>query len=114
MRKFTGIKAAAGESKNLYGLNGRLQINYDLEKDRVWTDYFPDNNSWAEYNNENIISFFVREPITMDGIQTAIRERIAENEEYEAEMKNEDAYNREYVRKEKERIARLIKDGKEL
>ena len=114
MRKFTGIKAVAGESKNLYGLNGRLQINYDLEKDRVWTDYFPDNNSWAEYNNENIISFFVREPITMDGIQTAIRERIAENEEYEAEMKNEDAYNREYARKEKERIARLIKDGKEL
>lgn len=114
MRKFTGIKAAASESKNLYGFNGRLQINYDLVKDRVWTDYFLDSNSWAEYNDENIISFFVREPITMNGIRNAIGERIAENEEYEAEMKGEDAYNNEYARKEKERIARLIEAGKEL
>ena len=78
--KITGIKKAASETKNLNYWNGRVQINYDPSDGTVWADYFPDVNSWKEYHDRRIISFFTRRPMTMAEIESEIMFEIAERE----------------------------------
>lgn len=78
MRKFIGVKRAAGATKGLNGWNGQVQINYDPSDDTVWADYFPDVNSWEEYHDRGIISFFTRYPMSMLEIKSQITMEIAE------------------------------------
>ena len=78
--KIVGIKKAASETKHLNYWNGRVQINYDPSDGTVWTDYFPDVNSWKEYHDCRIISFFTRFTMTMAKIKSRIMSEVAERE----------------------------------
>lgn len=94
MKKFKGIKKVAGSTKELNGFNGRVQINYDPSDDTVWEDYFPDVNSWEEYHDRRIISFFTRQPMTMEEIKSEIQIEIADRKQYQHEMELEDKNQR--------------------
>ena len=60
----------AKETKMLTGMNGRMQINYDGET--VWSDYFPDVNSWEEYHDGSV-HFFTNRPMTAEEIEERLK-----------------------------------------
>ena len=75
-RKMTGLRKAAGESKGLRGYYNAayLQINYDKSTGEVWTNYHYDlGHSWQTYyNDDDIISFNIHEPHTMQQLADCI------------------------------------------
>lgn len=93
MKKYRGVKKAAGETKGLNGWNGHTQIAYDPETDTVYSEYIPNVNEWNEYHDENIISFTTEEPMTMDEIKSQINLEIADRKQYQKEMEAEHQYN---------------------
>ena len=51
-------------------MNGRMQINYDGET--IWSDYFPDVNSWEEYHDGSV-HFFTNRPMTAEEIEELLK-----------------------------------------
>ena len=98
MKKYRGIKKAAGDTKGLNGYNGHTQIAYDTATDTVYSEYIPNVNEWNEYHDENIISFTTEEPMTMEEIKSQIKIEIADRKRYEKEMEIEHQNQLEYVR----------------
>ena len=56
----------AKETNILTGTNGRMQINYNGET--VWSDYFPDLDTWIKYHDGSI-HFFTSRPMTAEEIE---------------------------------------------
>lgn len=81
-RKMTGLRKAAGESKGLRGSYdpGYLQVNYDVSTGKVWTDYHYDlGHSWhTYYHDDDIISFNICEPHTMQALSDYIHDKVNE------------------------------------
>jgi hypothetical protein len=51
MKKFTGIKKAAGIMKN-----AKYALAYmDISTGEVWANEYSDGNSWTQYDDKNII-----------------------------------------------------------
>lgn len=98
MRKYKGIKRAAGETKGLNGLNGHTQIAYDTEADEVYSEYFHDVNSWNEYHDPGVVSFTTTAPMTMGEIKSQITMEIANRKQYQKEMEAEHKNQLEYVK----------------
>lgn len=98
MRKYRGIKKAAGETKGLNGWNGHTQIAYDTATDTVYSEYIPNVNEWNEYHDSDIVSFTTEEPMTMEEIKSQIKAEIADKKQYEAEMKIEDENQLRYAK----------------
>jgi hypothetical protein len=78
-----GIKKVVGESKTLKGCYDAayLQINYDISKNKVWSDYHYDlGHSWhTYYNDDNILECGnICEPITMKQLENMIQENLAQ------------------------------------
>lgn len=75
-RKMTGLRKAAGESKELRGYYDAayFQINYDKCTGEVWTNYHYDlgHSSRTYYNDDDIISFNIHEPHTMQQLADCI------------------------------------------
>lgn len=98
MKKYRGIKKAAGETKHLTGWNGHTQIDYELETDTVYSEYFPDGNGWRIYHDPDIVSFFTKTPMTMEEIKSQIESEIADKKQYIKEMEAEHKNQMEYVK----------------
>ena len=93
MRKFIGVKRAAGNTKGLNGLNGHTQIAYDSETDTVYSEWMPSVNEWNEYHDSSVVSFTTTAPMTMEEIKSQIRTEIADKKRYQKEMEAEHQYN---------------------
>lgn len=81
--KMTGIKKAAGESKQLtdYYSGHYLQVNYNKASDEITTNYHYNlgANSWTEYNDPDIITVGnLYEPTTMSEIREMVERRLSE------------------------------------
>lgn len=69
------LDKVAKETQMLTGMNGRMQINYDGET--VWSDYFPDVNSWEEYHDGSV-HFFTNRPMTEEEIEERLIEAVSD------------------------------------
>lgn len=84
MKKMTGIKAAAGDTKMLNGYNGHVQVNLDTETGKVWTSYETDDSWRTYYHEQTIVSILYRKPATMAEIKKDLENKIRlQNKRYE-------------------------------
>ena len=84
MKKMTGIKEAAGDTKMLNGYNGHVQVNLDTKTGKVWTSYETDDSWRTEYHERTIVSIFYRRPATMEEIKKDLEvEIVSQNKRYE-------------------------------
>lgn len=98
MKKYRGIKKAAGYTKGLTGWNGHTQIAYDPDTDTVYSEWMPSVNEWNEYHDPDIVSFTTTVPMTMEEIKDRIENEIAEKKQYQKEMEAEHQKQMEYVK----------------
>ena len=76
--KMTGIKKVAGVAQTCICSANRIQVEWDLVKDRVsWSE--PSRNGWFPVGKNVVVVFFV-EPATMAEIREALMRRLAELE----------------------------------
>lgn len=101
MKKYRGIKKAAGDTKGLTGWNGHAQIAYDTATDTVYSEYIPNVNEWNEYHDPGIISFTTTDPMTMKEIKSRLNTEISDHKQYEAEMKAEHENQLKYAKEMK-------------
>lgn len=83
--KMTGLRKAAGETKNLRGYYDAsyLQLNYDTVTGEVWTDYFCSlgQNSWTEYHDAAVkVIGNIHTPKTMQELADMISAAIEDCE----------------------------------
>lgn len=84
--KISGVKKAIGDYKNWISRRYGNAANIMLDKStgKVWTDVFPDCNSWIEYHSESVISLlsYIRqrtdEELSMQLLKTYAEMAIAE------------------------------------
>lgn len=84
--KITGVKKAIGDYKDWISRRYGNAANIMLDKStgKVWTDVFPDCNSWIEYHSESVISLlsYIRqrtdEELSMQLLKTYAEIAIAE------------------------------------
>lgn len=84
--KITGVKKAIGDYKSLISRRYGNAANIMLDKatGKVWTDVFPDCNSWIEHHSESVISLlsYIRqrtdEELSMQLLKTYAEIAIAE------------------------------------
>ena len=80
-RKFHGIKTAVGEMPKYDRHDGLyLEVHYDLEEDRVYTDLHCSfgYNSWTVYHDPDVIPVgMCSERVTMAELKEDIRRAIA-------------------------------------
>lgn len=84
--KITGVKKAIGDYKSWISRRYGNAANIMLDKStgKVWTDVFPDCNSWIEYHSESVISLlsYIRqrtdEELSMQLLKTYAEIAIAE------------------------------------
>lgn len=98
MYDFKGVKRVSGITKSLNGWNGHVQIIYDFVAEALWCHYFTTCNEWIEYENNCIVSFTTKKPMTMKEIKSQIKIEIADRKRYEKEMEIEHQNQLEYVR----------------
>lgn len=82
MKKYQGIKAAAGMTKGLTGRYGRLkvQISYDIADDRVYA-YEVANNSQVMFEDPRIVYIdTVDSPMTMQALKDLIDQELSHRE----------------------------------
>lgn len=77
-----GIKKVCSESKSLGRNDGcYLQLNYDLKKHKVFTDFHCSlgHNSWTRYEDENIIFIAnIDSPMSMKDIEDLVTTKYKE------------------------------------
>lgn len=69
MKKVTGLKNASGATKVLNGWNGHVQVNWNKETGKIWTEW-ETNDSWqTTYHDDDIVSVSYKHPATMKEIK---------------------------------------------
>ncbi len=79
MLKIVGLKKVAGESKHLKCWKGEyLQVNYDKNSGKIWTDFFCSfNKSWKEYHDSNVINCGnIYEKVTMQDVRKIVENAV--------------------------------------
>lgn len=74
--KMNNLKAVCSETKSLMPWGKYyLQVNWDRNTGDIWTNTLV-GNSWVEYHDDNIISFNVSTPKTMQDIADLIERKF--------------------------------------
>ncbi len=79
--KMTGLKKAAGDTKDLRGYcsSEYAELFFDRATGEVWTvyQYSLGQNSWTEYDKKDVVKVCnLSEPTTMQQIADLIKERL--------------------------------------
>lgn len=75
--KMTGLKKAASETKLIRENSGnRVQISYERETGKVYSDFRVGCNSWVVYDDAIQTIGFAERPMTMQEIADMIAEAI--------------------------------------
>ena len=80
--KMTGLKAAAGSTKDLTGFYSPeyVELFYDRSTGEVWTkyQYSLGQNSWTEYHSSDVLKIAnISEPMTMQAIADMIAAELS-------------------------------------